>query len=195
MHDAAHVEELVAYLRGDLSGAMGLRSWLGSMSDYGGQVASYGTPPEPSGGALAAARTANRVQDALDALTVEHRAVLAAWAAPRGVGAPKDRVVERAGGRRERVEALRGSVRILGAAYAVACRIEPLERLHDLGRAASGPKGEARTAAERELRRVSGRAQRVVREALDAYTEARRARRGRRRRQQVERFARSMQPR
>lgn len=193
---ADRLAELEAYFAGELSGAMGLRSSLGPMLEYGAVMPSSSpSPPEPTGGALAAARSASRVEETLGMLTVDERAVLAAFYAPRGGGAPLDRVVNR-DGRAERVEAIGGGLRVaLGEVFAVACVIAPVEKLRELSEAVSrkGPEHtEERREARRRLRQIAGRSHGAVRRALDAYERAGEECRQRRREGRRERFRRSL---
>lgn len=78
--------ELEAYFAGGHVGDMGLKSWLGSWSDYGpvrgGQSSS--APSGPDGPALAAARSMQRVEEALALLAPTHVCVLQGFYAPRG---------------------------------------------------------------------------------------------------------------
>lgn len=78
------LDELERYLAGQLEGEMGMKSQLGTVLEYGTALGGPGgrTPPDPSTGALAAARTATRVEEVLVELSVEERAVLAAWYHP-----------------------------------------------------------------------------------------------------------------
>lgn len=190
--EAKLIEELVAYFDGQLTGTMGLRSHLGPLLEYRVRVTTSATPPEPEGGALAAARAARRVEETLELLSVEERAVLAAWCAPRGIGAPLDLVVRDEDGHADRVHAVGAGLRVLGGMAAVSCLMEPVDRLQGLARAAGGKKGPERSRAQRELRRVAARARRAVHESQEAYCRAARERRSQRRRERVERFRQSL---
>lgn len=101
--------ELESYFSGELAGAMGLCS---SWSPYGTRV-SGATPSEPGGGALAAARAMTRIEETLEQLTAEQRAVLAAAYRPHGPFSP-------------------AGLRVLGDVAAIACVLEEPERLRAL---------------------------------------------------------------
>lgn len=85
MSEWTPLEQLAAYLDRTIESAMGMRSWLGPLLEHGGIVTSYdASPPDPSGMALAAARSAQHVEEALALLDEEDRRVLFAFYSPRG---------------------------------------------------------------------------------------------------------------
>lgn len=91
------LDDLEAYFGGRCVGDMGLRSWLGRWADFGpvrgGQTVGA-SAPDPAGEALAAARTMNRVEGALDRIGPEHARVLEGYYSPL---APCARGTERLG--------------------------------------------------------------------------------------------------
>lgn len=189
------LEDLEAYFAGELAGApMRVKSSLGSLLDYGCKTTTNGhAATEMAGSALVAARAVRHVEERLAMLTVEQRAVLAAFYAPRGRGAPLDQLIRRADGGADRVEALPSRVPGLKRdVAAVACVIESLERIRQLGIAATGPKGPEKLAAQRQLRNISGRARTAVRRAHEAYADAIGAAKRVRREQRRVRFLRDL---
>lgn len=191
-------EELEAYFAGRLEGAMGLRSWLGPWGDRQSPQGSRstGSPSEPSGLALAAARDTNRVEGALALSAVlggpVTPRVLAARYLPRGPFAPLDSYAPLGGV----LEVIEGDVarllaehddlavrRALRSGLASRARVALEERaalddlpvpmrLRGIEWAVRGPREIARHArpVHAALRRLAGEA---TRRALDVYREAR----------------------
>lgn len=163
--------ELEAFFAGALSGASGLRSWLGPMIENGGRaVPSTASPPEPGGEALAAVRTDRRIRETLLEMDLGDRAVLAAAFTPQPPGLLEEHIVQ-LGGLVPLVQLLEGH-EVLDAVLALARR-----RGHPCRRNATG-----------ELRRMQASARRALQRALEAYARAGLLRRERLREERLARW-------
>ena len=163
------LDELERYFGGQLVGEMGMRSSLGAVLEYGTGLGGPNgrTPPDPSLGALAAARTVTRVEEVLAEITSEQRTILMAAYRPHGPNALP-------------------WARELGAERFVAVLVNPNLRAL-VERRRSRDKAE-RTAAGREMRVCASKARAAVQEARDAYLEAAAMVRRRRRQRRAERL-------
>lgn len=169
--------ELEAYLTGELAAEMGLRCALGPAVEYGPLSTSRATPQEPTSGALAAARTASRVEDTLEALSTGERAVLVAWYQPApGLRSMADRQIESV------ARLLVGEERIRELTR--TSRAQPTKAAEDHERSRTR---EAAREARRELTRIASRAREAVGRAREAYRAAAAERRREMRRKRHER--------
>lgn len=149
--------DLEDYFAGRLEGYMGMISPTGSVLAYGCRLpTAMRSAPEPTAGAVHAARTSLFVRATLRRLSVEIRAVLHAWCNPLpGLVLMGDRQIE-----------------------SVARLIVGKDAIHRLAmRSSAHAKRNTRAAsdvraARTELRDLSSRTETVVKASADAYTKA-----------------------